>query len=114
MRLLELVLHLCQYYADLITDEWFFSTVRSNRLRIYTPHADCDSWVPRAPASVCSLVRRGERNRGKGECRYTASVLRRRMRRLLESEIVTQSVYNTDAEWDGECCWIEAGGSNLA
>jgi hypothetical protein len=27
------------------------------------------------------------------------------MRRLLESEIVTQSVYNADAEWDGECCW---------
>jgi hypothetical protein len=27
------------------------------------------------------------------------------MWRLLESEIVTQSVYNADAEWDGECCW---------
>jgi hypothetical protein len=46
-----------------------------------------------------------ERNHEKGECRYTAYVLRRRMRRLLESEIVTQSVYNADAEWDGECCW---------
>jgi hypothetical protein len=27
------------------------------------------------------------------------------MRRLLKSEIVTQSVYNADAEWDVECCW---------
>jgi hypothetical protein len=37
------------------------------------------------------------------------------MQRLLESEIVTQSVYNADAEWDGECCWswskIEERGS---
>jgi hypothetical protein len=80
-----------------------FST--ASRLRICTPHAVYDSWGPRAGGGACSLVRRGERNRGKGECRYTASVLRRRMRRLLESEIVTQSVYNTDAEWDGECCW---------
>jgi hypothetical protein len=59
----------------------------SSRLRICTPHAVYDSWGPRAAASACSLVRRGERNRGKGECRYTACVLRRRM--LLESEIVT-------------------------
>jgi hypothetical protein len=77
----------------------------SIRLRICTPHAVYDSWGPRAGGGACSLVRRGERNRGKGECRYTASVLRRRMRRLLESEIVTLSVYNADAEWDGECCW---------
>jgi hypothetical protein len=77
----------------------------SSRLRICTPHAVYDSWGPRAGGGACSLLRRGERNRGKGECRYTASVLRRRMRRLLESEIVTQSVYNADAEWDGECCW---------
>ena len=77
----------------------------SSRLRICTPHAVYDSWGPRAGGGACSLVRRGERNRGKGECRYTACVLRRRMRRLLESEIVTQSVYNADAEWDGECCW---------
>jgi hypothetical protein len=27
------------------------------------------------------------------------------MRRLLESEIVTQSVYNRDTEWDSQCCW---------
>jgi hypothetical protein len=77
----------------------------SSRLRICTPHAVYDSWGTRAGGGACSLVRRGERNRGKGECRYTASVLRRLMRRLLESEIVTQSVYNADAEWDGECCW---------
>jgi hypothetical protein len=77
----------------------------SSRLRICTPHAVYDSWGPRAGGGACSLVRRGERNRGKGECRYTASVLRRRMQRLLESEIVTQSVYNADAEWDGEYCW---------
>jgi hypothetical protein len=77
----------------------------SSRLRICTPHAVYDIWGPRAGGGACSLVRRGERNRGKGECRYTTSVLRRRMRRLLESEIVTQSVYNANAEWDGECCW---------
>ena len=82
----------------------------SSRLRICTPHAVYDSWGPRAAASACSLVRRGERNRGKGECRYTACVLRRRMRRLLESEIVTQSVYNRDTEWDGECCWSWSNG----
>jgi hypothetical protein len=61
----------------------------SSRLRICTPHAVYNSCGPRAAASACSLVRRGVRNRGKGECRYTACVLRRRMRRLLESEIVT-------------------------
>jgi hypothetical protein len=77
----------------------------SSRLRICTPHAVYDSWGPRAGGGACSLLRRGERNSGKEECRYTASVLRRRMRRLLESEIVTQSMYNADAEWDGECCW---------
>ena len=77
----------------------------SSRLRICTPHAVYDSWGPRAGGGACSLVRRGERNRGKGECRYTACVLRRRMRRLLESEIVTQSVYNRDTEWDSQCCW---------
>jgi hypothetical protein len=56
----------------------------SSRLRICTPHADCDSWVPRAPASACSLVRRRERKRGKGECRYTACFLGRRIRSLLD------------------------------
>jgi hypothetical protein len=85
----------------------------SSRLRICTPHAVYDSWGPRAGGGACSLLRRGERNRGKGECRYAASVLRRRMRRLLESEIVTQSVYNADAEWDGECCWSWSNGSSL-
>jgi hypothetical protein len=37
----------------------------SSRLRICTPHAVYDSWAPRAAASACSLVRRGERNRQK-------------------------------------------------
>jgi hypothetical protein len=27
------------------------------------------------------------------------------MRRLLETEIVTESVYNRDTEWDSQCCW---------
>jgi hypothetical protein len=77
----------------------------SSRLRICTPHAVYDTWGPRAAARACRELRRGERKRGNGERRYTASILRRRMRSLLESAIVPQTVQNADAEWDGECCW---------
>jgi hypothetical protein len=56
----------------------------SSRLRIYTPHAVYDTWGPRAAARACSELRRGERKRGKGECRYRPCVLGRRMRRLLD------------------------------
>jgi hypothetical protein len=77
----------------------------SSRLRICTPHAVYDTWGPRAAARACRELRRGERKCGNGECRYTASILRRRMRSLLESAIVPQTVQNADAEWDEECCW---------
>jgi hypothetical protein len=79
--------------------------VFSNRLRIYTLHADCDSWVPRAPASACSLVRRGERKRGKGECRYTTCFLGRRIQSLLYWWIVCYAVEKT--RYGAACgvCW---------
>jgi hypothetical protein len=70
-----------------------------------TPHAVYDTWAPRAAARAHRELRRGERKCGNGECKYTASILRRRMRSLLESAIVPQTVQNADAEWDGECCW---------
>ena len=70
-----------------------------------TPHAVYDTWGPPAGARARRELRRGERKRGNGECRDTASILRRGMRSLLESAIVPQTVQNADAEWDGECCW---------
>jgi hypothetical protein len=79
--------------------------VFSNRLRIYTSHVDCDSWVPRAPASACSLVRRGERKREKGECRYTTCFLGRRIRSLLDWWIVCYAVQKTRYGAACRVCW---------
>jgi hypothetical protein len=70
-----------------------------------TPHAVYDTWGPPAGARARRELRRGERKCGNGECRDTASILRRGMRSLLERAIVPQTVQNADAVWDTESCW---------
>jgi hypothetical protein len=62
------------FYVVLITDEWFFCTIRSNRLRIYTPYLHACIRLTTGSreyrllvAPFLRLVRRGERRRGEGE-----------------------------------------------
>jgi hypothetical protein len=92
------------FYVGLITDEWFFCTVCSNRLRIYTPYSHACRLTARSRehrlliAPLIRLVRRGERRRGEGECKYTTSILGRGIRSLLDWWIVYCAVQKGDGE----------------
>jgi hypothetical protein len=92
------------FYVGLITDEWFFCTVRSNRLRIYTPYSHACRLTAGSRehrlliAPLIRLVRRGERRRGEGECKYMVSILGRGIRSPLDWWIIYCAAQKGDGE----------------